>query len=258
MIRLLVFISLLHLTLIGFCQKNLRRLPQHSFKNGEKLKYNVHYGLVNGGTLVLEIQELKNIQNRVCYHVVGKGESKGAVDWFFKVRDNYETFIDTIAILPLQFIRNVKEGKYKKYENAIFNHQKNVVLNSSDSVKIPANAQDILSAYYYSRCIDVSKKSVGDTISIFAYIDNEVAPFHLKLTGKETIKTSIGTFKCLIFKPQLQTGRAFSEKEGMTIWVSDDANHIPIRVEAKLIVGSIKLDLEEYNGIRNPFTSKTD
>jgi hypothetical protein len=258
MLRLYVFIFFAMTSLTAYSQKKLRSLPQHSFKSGERLKYNVHYGLINGGTLVLDIKELKSVQNRVCYHIVGKGESKGAVDWFFKVRDEYETFIDTISILPLQFIRNVREGKYKKYENVIFNHSKNVVLTASDSIKIPSNAQDILSAYYYSRCIDVSKKSVGDTISIFAYLDNEVAPFHLKFTGKETIKTSKGTFKCLIFKPQLQTGRAFSEKEGMTIWISDDANHIPVRVEAKLVVGSIKMDLEDYGGLRNPFSSKVD
>jgi hypothetical protein len=39
---------------------------------------------------------------------------------------------------------------------------------------------------------------------------------------------------------------------------SDDDNKIPVRVESDIFVGSIKVDLLEMSGIRNPLTSKVN
>ena len=74
----------------------------------------------------------------------------------------------------------------------------------------------------------------------------------IKFVGRERLTTKLGTFSCLKFKPLLQVGRVFKAKEEMSIWFTDDKNHIPVRLESKISVGSIQIDLMEYSGLNNP------
>lgn len=244
----------------------LRVVKNTAFKPGEKLRYRVHYGFVDAGEAELEVMnEQKNFGNRPTYHVVGTGKSLGAFDWFFKVRDRYESYIDQEAMVPWFFIRRVDEGGYKIRENTTFNPYKNTATNEGQRQKkviekatydVPANIQDMLSAFYYARTLDYSNAKVGDIYPIDAFIDNEVVPMNIKYVGKEDVKSRLGTVTCMKFKPLLQTGRVFKEQEEMTIWISDDANRIPIRLETAVIVGSVKMDLVEYTNLANPINIK--
>jgi hypothetical protein len=112
--------------------------------------------------------------------------------------------------------------------------------------------QDIISAFYYARTLDFERAAVGDTFMIQCYLDDETFPMVIKYTGKQTIKTKVGTFRCIVFKPYLLEGRVFKEKEGMTVWVTDDKNKIPVRAQAEILVGSVKMDITSYKGLQNP------
>jgi hypothetical protein len=242
--------------------KNLRKVENKAFVPGEKLRYRVHYGFVDAGEAILEVKpEIKKHSGRDVYHIVGTGRSLGAFDWFYKVRDRYETFIDTQAMVPWYFIRKVDEGGYKIDETMAFNPMEGTVSTQSTrnkkptvkgSYEVPQGIQDMVSAFYFSRTVDLSNVSVGDIIPINAFIDNEVVPLNIRYEGKDVVKTRKGTFNCLKFKPMVQAGRVFKAKDEMTIWISDDQNRIPVRVESAVIVGSIKMDLVEYQNLANP------
>jgi len=75
---------------------------------------------------------------------------------------------------------------------------------------------------------------------------------NIKFIGRETLHTDLGKFKCVIFRPMLQEGRVFKESEDMTVWVSDDLNRIPVRVQSNILVGSIKMDLTGYENLLHP------
>ena len=240
----------------------LRKIENQAFIPGEKLKYRVHYGFVDAGEAILEVKpKIKTHAGRDVYHIVGTGRSLGAFDWFYKVRDRYETFIDTEAMVPWYFIRKVDEGGYKIDETMAFNPYKRIVAtesvrNKKEPVKgtyeVPQGIQDMVSAFYYSRTIDLSNIKEGDIIPINAFIDNEIVPLNIRYVGKDVVKTRKGTFNTLMFKPMVQAGRVFKAKDEMTIWISDDKNRIPIRVESAVIVGSIKMDLVDYENLANP------
>jgi hypothetical protein len=53
--------------------------------------------------------------------------------------------------------------------------------------------------------------------------------------------------------PLVQQGRVFKENESLTVWFSDDQNRIPVKLKASILVGSIKMDLEEYKGLSYDF-----
>jgi hypothetical protein len=82
------------------------------------------------------------------------------------------------------------------------------------------------------------------------FLDNEVYDMYIRYLGKEDIKTKFGKFKAHKFKPLLVKGNIFEGGEKMTVWVSDDPNHIPLRIESPIAVGSVKVDMMGYAGLK--------
>jgi len=235
----------------------LRKVQNTAFTTNEVLEYRVHYGFVDAGEARLEINsDIKTFANRSVYHVVGTGKTKGAFDWFFKVRDRYESYIDSASIIPWYFVRRVDEGGYKISQNVTFNHYKNIAISEKATISVPHEVQDIVSAYYYARTLNFDTAKVNDVYSFNAYLDDEVIHMNLKFLGKEKIKTNLGTFNCIKFRPVLLVGRVFKDEEDMTIWLTDDKNKVVVRAQAEILVGSVKMDLKNYSGLANPLLAK--
>ena len=195
------------------------------------------------------------MDGKPVYHVTGDGKTYSFFDNFFKVRDKYETYIDTATLQPLKFIRNVSEGSYKKYENVSFNKTAHTAITNSGVFKTPDCIQDVLSTMYYARNIDFDKMKPGDKIPFSMFLDNQVYDLYIRYVGKETIKTKYGKFRAIKIKPLLIKGTIFEGGEKMTVWISDDANHIPVRVESPISVGSVKVDMMDFKNRRTPMNS---
>ncbi len=236
--------------------KELPVINNEAFKRGEKLTYRMHYGIIDAGIATLSItDEEKEFAGRKTLHVVGLGESKGAFDFFYKVRDRYETYIDEKSIVPWLFVRRVNEGGYKIEQDYIFNHYTQKV-NVGEGLIFPIepNMQDMLSAFYNARTMNLSAAIPGECYAIRCFMDKEVWPLTIKFIGRETITTDLGTFKCLKFRPIVQKGRVFKKEEDLNIWITDDKNHIPIKGQADVLVGAIKAELTSYSGLANPIS----
>lgn len=229
-----------------------------TFQDGENITYKVFYnalGLyIDAGTASFTVTG-ETFNNKPVYHIVGTGTSNSSYDWIFKVRDRYETYIDTATLKPQKFIRNVDEGGYKFYENITFNHSTNSAITNKGVYKVPECVQDVLSSIYYARNINFNKYNVGDKIPFTMFLDNEIYDLYIKYMGKETVKTRYGKFRAIKFKPLLIKGTIFKGGESMTVWVSDDENHIPLRIESPISVGKVKVDMMMYKNIRYPLSS---
>ena len=233
---------------------------ESAFETGEWLKFRMHYGFLNASYATLQVKNAK-IDSVPVYHVVGHGETTGVASWFFKVDDTYESYFDKEDGKPYRFIRKINEGGYKKDVEINFNHDKDkAVLNDKKNKKkfnfaVQDSIQDLISAFYFLRnnytTEDLTK---GETINLeMLYDDDGVFNFKLKYLGKEIVKTKYGKVECLKFRPLVQSGRVFKEQESLSLWVSNDENRIPIRIQANLAVGAIKADLDGYNGLKHQF-----
>lgn len=233
-------------------------IRNYAFQSGEQISFTVFYNViglyVNAGTATFSVNSEK-LNNEPVYHLVGEGSSNSRYDWIFKVRDKYESYIDTSNLQPIKFIRNVNEGGYKINENVSFNRQANTATSEKGTVKVPNCIQDVLSAIYYARNINFEKYKPEDKIPFTMFLDNEIFNLYIKYMGRETIKTRYGTFRAIKFKPLLVKGTLFEGGEKMTVWVSDDANHVPLRIESPIVVGSVKVDMMGYKNLRYPFSS---
>ena len=263
-----IFGSLL-LALIPFwASSQLREVKNEAFQRGEKLTYKAYYdailtGEVVAGSCVFEIKEEdKKINNRSTYHIEAIGKTKGAFNWFFKVIDRYETYLDVFSLAPWLFIRRVDEGGYIINQDVTFNQHKNVAYfvdnknSRSSSVPTPAFVQDLLSAIYYCRTFDVENMDANEEFKIKFLLDDTVYSTRVVFLGRETINTSVGKVKCIKIKPQVLTGNVFKDPYPVVLWVSDDKNKIPILAESEILVGKVKMELIDYKGLRNSFAAR--
>ncbi len=232
----------------------LREIPNKAFQVGEVLEYKMAYGFINAGVARLEVKRASSkIQNRDILHIVGTGETISAFDWFFKVRDRYETYIDEKGVFPWLFVRRIDEGGYKKSQDYKFYQNKGVVINEdNERYEVPHGIQDMLSAFYYARTIDFSKAKKGDEFQFDSFVDEEIYTLRIRYAGKETIKIKEGKFRCMVFHPVVQEGRIFETDDDLKVYITDDENKIPILARAKILVGSIRMELTGYENLTNP------
>ncbi len=99
---------------------------QNSFKPGEELKYSIYFGPINAG--IADVSLVKTYYDRKeVYHSKVVGRSTGIADKIYKVKDTYESYFDTLTILPLMSIRDIKEGRYRKQNIDSYNHDENII-----------------------------------------------------------------------------------------------------------------------------------
>lgn len=235
-------------------------VENNTFQIGEKLVYSVGYssllGDFNAGTAIVEVKGSNcpgSSGSKPCFHIVGTGESNKVFDLFYKVRDHFETYIDSQDLLPVQFIRHTREGDYK-FDDEVFFDRKNLVAKSSREEKqIPFDVHDIISAVYFMRTLSLDDFGPDSSYFISFFLDDSVYHSEIKYVGKGFLETKWGWLPCLKVKPMMATGEVFSKKYPMTVWITDDENHIPLMAESEIIVGSVMMLLVDYGGLKNPF-----
>jgi hypothetical protein len=225
----------------------LKPLQNNAFTYGEKLKYRVHYGFLTGGYADFDVSDKPEMyNNRPVYKIKASGRSTGVVDAMFSVKDEFVSYMDTEALVPWKATKNVKEGNYKDLDVILFDHRRRIAQSTNrGQLSIPEGTKDIISTLYYARSLDMTKANPGDVFPITFYLDNKNYEFRFKFVGRETIKIGSGKYKALKVKPQV-----------IAMWVTDDENKIPLLVESEIWVGSLKAELIEMSGLRNPLNSK--
>ena len=229
-----------------------------AFQTGETITYKAYYAVAEvylaGGEAVLNIKK-EELNGNGVYHIIATGRSNGFLDHIFKVRDRYQSYIDTGTLKPYKFIRDIHEGGFKKFQSVDFIRSANTAVTAAGVFSVPPCVQDALSAIYCARNIDISKYHKDDKIPFSMFLDDQVYNMYIRYMGKETITTRYGTFRTIKVKPLLIKGALFEGGEKMTVWVSDDANHIPLRVESPVSVGKIYADMVQYQNLRYPLSS---
>ena len=239
--------------------KELCSQSNTSFNTGEKITYTIFYNViglyVNAGDAQFTVMPTK-WEGENAYAFTATGNSNRKYDWIFKVRDKYESIVDSKNLLPYFFSRSINEGSFHQNQTLTFNQKANQVMtNNGESFKAADCTFDVISAVYATRNLDFKNLAVNEKVYLNFFLDNELHPSYFKYLGKEVIQTRFGKFKAIKIAPLLVKGSMFEGGERMTIWVTDDDNHIPIRIETPIIVGTIKVDMKSYEGLRHPLTS---
>ena len=226
-----------------------------SFAPGEQLRFLIRYGFLHGGEASVTLK-LIDYNGKTLYHARVLAQSTGIADKIFNVTDIYESYFDQNSCLPHKAIRNIKEGNYRYYNEVYYKHEDNTLYSQrSDSVfQVPANILDMVSTLYYIRSVDLGNLGKGDVLEVITFFGDEIFPFKIRYSGKESIKTKFGKITCFRFDPVVEPGRIFKSEDDMTIWISDDQNLLPVLVKFDMLVGSIKCELDGFANLKYEFS----
>lgn len=235
-----------------------RTIANRAFQGGEVLKFKLHYGFINAGIGELRVMDRPvQVNDQNCWHIVATGRSISSFDWFYKVRDRYETYMHKDAMVPLKFVRDVYEGGYTFKDHYVFDQQTQRVNANGQFFEVPHHVQDIVSSFYYARTLDFSNARKGDVFEVPMFLDKETHNFKFRFMGRETLNLGdAGKFRVMVFMPVVMTGRVFKNEEDLLVYVSDDQNKIPLQIKANILIGSVKMTLTFYEGLKNPMHSK--
>jgi len=202
----------------------------------------------------------KKYEGRDVYHLYSYGASYKSYDWIFKLREKYQAYVDTETLMPLWYERDVYEGGYTAFEDYKFDYRNNLIHTYvqkgsnpgvDGSLPLTPCLFDIITAVYYFRSVDFNKYKPGDKIPLNMILDSESYNLSMRYLGKEEVKTrDKKKYKCLKFAIQLVEGTVFKGDEDAIIWVTDDANKVPVIVEAQILVGSVKAILSDAKGLK--------
>jgi hypothetical protein len=234
-----------------------------SYMVGEKVTYTVQYGIISAGAASLELNS-DTFNGQEVWHSRLMARTTGVADAFFKVLDIYESYIDPLTELPVKSIRNIREGRYRKYNMVLFDHKTRAdsAILTSDLTGIhitPQGIHDILSCFYYFRNhilpVDSNLKK-GGLITITTWFTDELYPIILRYVGTEEIKTKAGKILCHKFNPVTETGRLFKTEEDVSFWFSADKNFLPVKIRFDIFVGSFSIEILKYEGLVYPLGTK--
>jgi hypothetical protein len=241
-------------------------IDNQAFQAGEEMVYKIYYNWnfvwMSAGEVVFRVKEAGD-----QYHLSVHGTTYKSYEWFYKVDDKYDTYVDKRTLLPSVGIRDIWEGKYRLYDRIAFDHKHNVARSLRGKSKETAELteykvdncmHDVLSIIYFARNLDFNRMVPGAEVPIKIFIDKETWPLKVKYKGKEEKKRvrGNGRFKTILFSPQVISGYVFKDGTEMNVWVSDDNNKIPLLIESPISVGSIKAVLKSYKGLRHPLDAE--
>lgn len=183
------------------------------------------------------------------------GYSLPSWDWVFSIRDTLVSHYNPKTFLPYEFSRKAHEGSYHKTFDYVFNYKDSIVQGDihrigkykrKDTVQLKPKTYDMLSVAWMARELDFDKYRKNDLIPIRILIDSKVYDLYIRYLGVDKVKVTGDKRDCYVFSPLLVEGDVFKGGENMKIWVSKDEYRLPLQVEAKILVGSVKgiLDLQ--------------
>lgn len=242
-------------TIVSAQSKEFRKLENNAFSVGEKLTFDVKYGFVTAGVAVMEIQKIRKIAKRETYHVTFNVNTVSSFDPFFKVRDRYETYLDTEGLFPWRFEQHIREGSYSRDFSAFFDQRRNTAKTSKGTYDIPDNVNDIVSAFYLARTFNYDTLKIGDSFYLENFFKDKIYPLNVVYLGKETITVEAGTFDCIMIEPLVVEGGLFKSEGSIIIWLTDDEAKMPVKVKSKVIIGSIDAELTKFEGVSKRMVS---
>lgn len=239
-------------------------IKNESFGKGEVLDFKMTYSFITVGKGSAKVQpQYYKVNDRDCFKVDVYAKTVGMIDWVTDINDQWGAYIDTTSLLPHMFYRKIREGRYRKDEQTYFDHPgKKIKVITADkktgkwkepmSYDAPSHVRDLIAGFLYLRVMDLSKIQEKDTVVVTGFFEDEFYKLSIIYKGKQTIKTKVGKIRVLAFRPLMPKNKLFDGEDSITAYFSDDKNRIPVKIDAKMFIGSAGVELTGYSGLKNP------
>lgn len=250
--RKLFLLTVFLITLINAKAQELPLKKEPVFQVGEVLEYKLKYGFITAaeGTLKVLNSDLK-FDDKETYRLSVDSKTAGTFDIFYKIRDHYDSYIDRNTLTPYFYQEDIKESSYKRNDKARFTQDTKKVVSNRGTFTAPTNQTfDLVSAYYFSRSLDMSRLKVGEQFKLHYFLGHEIHQLEIKYVGKEILDSKLGKVRCLKFSPSIEPGRIFRKDSSLYLWITDDDNRVPVKAQVEIIVGSVTMEIKSAKGLR--------
>ncbi len=223
---------------------------------GEKLIYEISWGILTVGHADIYVPELIEISSSCAYKITSTARSSSLIETFYPVRDYNEAWPDISLKRSYGYYKKIKEGKYLKKEKVIYDYEKKLFMAETENKKgekknsqgeLYSDSMDIFSSLFLARTIDI-KKSESVSVKV-----NTKKNWEMKIVGRgtEKVKTKAGKFKCYIVEPMVGEEGIFVPKKGkrMFVYISKKEK-IPVMLKAEIFIGTITATLVKVEKVK--------
>lgn len=238
------------LTLFIFLQtvssQELRKIDNKAFKVGEKLVFSIGWEFIDAGTATLSVEEITLVENKPSFKITAVTHSNTFFSTMYKVRDRLESYVDVDGIFPHRYVKRANEGGYQRNFEVHFDQlSQKAAIDDRDSgnsvIKIPQYLQDIISAFYYVRTQTMVE---GQDIRLNVFDNGRYRAVNIKVVKRERISVEAGEFDCILVQTPIGP---FNNRSDLNIWLTDDQRKIPVLMKSKIIIGSVRAELESFS-----------
>jgi hypothetical protein len=231
----------------------LQNVQEPVFKAGENLSYRLRYGFIIAAEASIKVFETETkFDNRPVFHLLAEGRTAGSFNVFYKVKNRYDSYIDKETLRPYLYTENIREANYRRTDKVRFYQDEKKLVSNKGTFKGNGQTFDVVSAYFFARSLDISTLKQGDKFNMDYFLGDGISKLEVQFVGRERIKTALGTFNCIKFSPSIQPGRIFRKDSKLYLWITDDANRIPVKAHVEILVGAVTLELKAADGLKYP------
>jgi hypothetical protein len=257
--HILLFISLLVL--------NFSSAQNTAIGTNEKLTFSALYNmsglLTELAEVSMETSEVKT-SSTTLLRLKCTAATYSKWDGFFKIRDLYESYVSPKSLTPYLYKRDIYEGGYEKFMQYKFQRKTNTIESikrkkrgdgstweEKKNLKIGATTKDLVSTIYNIRNLDIHKAKPGDSQAFTVVFDNKEFTINVKYLNKETISTQIGSKECYKLAISINNSNVLKGNNDNLLWLTADANKIPVYAKFKIAVGTGELKIKSATGLKN-------
>jgi len=259
--RLIIFtVSLLLVTFFSFSQNN-------TIAAGEKLTFTASYNmsglLTDLAQVTMETSEVKTSKSTFL-RLKLKARTYSKWDKFFKINDLYESYVNPNSLKPYLYKREINEGGYYKYMKYNFDYKTNTIKSLkrkrrgngtfwdvNENIPFTANTRDLVTTLYHIRNTDLANTAIGETQTYKVFFDNKETKVNITLLATETINTKLGKKECYKIAISINSNDILKGKNTNLLWLTADANKIPVYAKFKIAVGSGELKIQSATGLKH-------
>jgi hypothetical protein len=220
----------------------------------EQLKYRIHLGFINAAQATIK-SSAQTIQmgNKSTRKIEIEGKTIGILEVISPVVDYWSSYLDIQSRIPLKTEMKKKEGRYRKEETVVYDQEKGIAKISSPqntptekNMAISKGMLDIIGGYYFLRDKNLADMKPGQKLSAKVLMDGSIYEIWFVVKGFEKVESKFGSKNCIRTSLVLPKNNLFEDKDAIRLWISQDKNQIPFKMEVSLKIGFLTIDLEEY------------
>lgn len=237
-----------------------------AFQSGEKITYDLYfkYGVLNAKAGVgMLTTTTANLNGKSVYKTQLKANTSGVANNMYPVHDTLTGYMD-MKLVPLLFTKETFEGGDYSTERQSYSYNNGKIiirvirywkgkLAFEDTVTTEKCTYDYVSVLNYARNLDYSGMQPGENIHIQFISGRKIVNMYIRYLGTTEVKVNDGnTYDAVELSLMILDDAFADQKEAMRVSLTNDLNRLPLIIEIGLKIGSLRIVLKDYSGIRHP------